>query len=235
VGASDDDIRRAYRRAALRFHPDRTGQQDAQEFMEIRSAYERLVGQCAQDGEEGGEVGVTVVPDVSYSDRRHVLAFHRVPPEPVAAPYTERRHERRFRPRPAVERRIVPEPLSAQAAAGPVAPDFSHAGLVHEGLRPPRHDDDINLDLVVNGDEAEAGTRVEISLPVRRACPACHGAMTGHLLGCGRCDGVGQVADLHRLRVVVPAGAQDGEFVSVPAREVGLQGGHVNVRVRVRD
>ena len=64
--ASEDDIKKAYRRMALKFHPDKNSDPDAEDkFKEIAEAYEILTDPKKraiydQYGEEG-ERGVVVV------------------------------------------------------------------------------------------------------------------------------------------------------------------------------
>ena len=55
--ASSDDIKKAYRKMALRFHPDKNNEDNSEEmFKEIAEAYEFL---CAKDGTEEVEAGAT--------------------------------------------------------------------------------------------------------------------------------------------------------------------------------
>jgi curved DNA-binding protein CbpA len=42
-GASRADVRRAYRRLAKRFHPDRAGEGDLETFLAIQAAYQRIM------------------------------------------------------------------------------------------------------------------------------------------------------------------------------------------------
>ena len=42
-GAPLPDVKRAYRRLAMRFHPDRAGTKDLRAFLEVKCAYEWIV------------------------------------------------------------------------------------------------------------------------------------------------------------------------------------------------
>lgn len=62
-GANEEEIKKAYRRMALRFHPDKNKDANAEEkFKEIAEAYEVLsdpkkravYDQLGEEGEEGG-------------------------------------------------------------------------------------------------------------------------------------------------------------------------------------
>lgn len=49
--ASKDEIRQAYRRAAMRVHPDRGG--TVEQFNELRTAYKKLSAKCSTCGNRG--------------------------------------------------------------------------------------------------------------------------------------------------------------------------------------
>jgi hypothetical protein len=59
-GASQDEIKRAYRRLAKQHHPDATGGRTLERFLEIQAAYEQLVHGPAGGG--GGPAGGTARP-----------------------------------------------------------------------------------------------------------------------------------------------------------------------------
>ena len=42
-GAPLPEVKRAYRRLAMRFHPDRAGPEDLRTFLEVKCAYERIL------------------------------------------------------------------------------------------------------------------------------------------------------------------------------------------------
>lgn len=65
-GASDEEIKRAYRRQALRFHPDKNKEPGAEErFKEVAEAYDvlsdpkkrEIFDKYGEEGEWGGGVG----------------------------------------------------------------------------------------------------------------------------------------------------------------------------------
>jgi len=65
--ASKDELKRAYRKCAMRCHPDVTGDESSEEFLELRAAYERL-----RDGywEKGGRAGPATPREPARPQRR---------------------------------------------------------------------------------------------------------------------------------------------------------------------
>jgi hypothetical protein len=58
--------------------------------------------------------------------------------------------------------------------------------------------------------EALRGHAVQVSLPVRRTCPACGGRGEVWNDACEACCGLGDALDHHDVQVAVPAGVRDG-------------------------
>lgn len=74
--ATDEEIRKAYRRLVRNHHPDYSGQADAAEFRKIQEAYETLsdpARRAAYDRELEGEIPVHVV---SRSRSQTVYEIH---------------------------------------------------------------------------------------------------------------------------------------------------------------
>jgi len=75
-GASDDDIKKAYRRLARKYHPDVSAERDAEErFKEIAEAYETLKDprkRAAYDGLGAHRSGEQFRPPPDWFDRFHV-------------------------------------------------------------------------------------------------------------------------------------------------------------------
>jgi len=75
-GASDDDVKKAYRRLARKFHPDVSREKDAEErFKEIAEAYETLKDpqkRAAYDGLGAYRSGEQFRPPPDWFDRFHV-------------------------------------------------------------------------------------------------------------------------------------------------------------------
>merc|ERR1712087_394952 len=57
MGASEDEIKAAFRRLALRCHPDVAGPGAEAKFREAKAAYEKLLGNQNDDNDEWNTVG----------------------------------------------------------------------------------------------------------------------------------------------------------------------------------
>jgi molecular chaperone DnaJ len=204
--ATEGEIRGAYHDLALRFHPDRTGERDASEFVEVQEAYRLL-----SDPDERLHYDRTQPRWATYSVRRHI---HQFAPDVIVEPAGP--HE------------IIEGMLNAL--------DLTSAGFVHEALHPDlAASSDVHLDLVLSPDEAETGGEFSFTLPVRRRCHACRGAAPMWPAACSVCRGEGTIAWAEQLSVLVPAGVHRGARTVFPLERIGVPNASVDVTVTIED
>lgn len=127
-GASRDQIRRAYRVLARRFHPDVSGTpESAARFAEIARAYEQLTS-----GHGPEPVPDAAAPDPSDADPAVVYdAFFQ------AAAATPRRPQTRFRPRTGTSDLELEYPISPAEAARGLSPRIPIPGGQSIAIRVP--------------------------------------------------------------------------------------------------
>lgn len=184
-GASKDDIKRAYRRLAKKYHPDvnKDNPEEAEEkFKALSEAYEVLMDEekralydryghdAAQRTFAGGGFDwsdFTRFQDLEDIFRNDVFRdFFGGFSRPFGSSLFEEFFRQTGRGRP-------------------------------QGPAPGR---DLRVDLGVTLEEAAEGGRREVDVPRRVACPECEGtgAEAGRLTSCPQCGGTGQVRDVRR-------------------------------------
>ncbi len=194
--ASPEEIKKAYRRLALQYHPDRNpGDKNAEEkFKQISEAYEVLsdpekrrqydqFGHAAFGGgaAEGGGFGGFGGIDLEEALRTFMGAFGG-------------------------------GSIFDEFFGGPTATEEAHRGS------------DLRFDLEVDFEEAALGSRREVQLPVLQTCPDCGG--TGAERGSGRqtcsqCRGRGVITQSHgfvTVRRTCPYCQGTGEVLARPCR-----------------
>jgi molecular chaperone DnaJ len=256
-GVAADDLKKAYRKLALKYHPDKNpGDKSAEEkFKELgeayevlsddqkRAAYDRLGHAAFAPG-----AGVGASPGGGFHDPRDIF-------------------EQFFRG-------------AGGGTGGGIFNDFfeqAFGGQAGQGERGSLRGNDLRYDLEIDLEEAAKGLEKEISFSVLDTCPDCtgHGAAAGakaatcatchgrgqvvHSRGffqvastcprcngtgqtisnpCRRCSGDGRVQQRRKIKVRVPAGIDDGARLRSSGHgEAGLRGGpagdlYVAVRVR---
>ena len=240
--ASADEIKTAYRKLAMQYHPDRNKASDAEEkFKEISEAYAVLEDQTKrQQYDQFGHAGI----DMRYSQEDIFRG---------AAPDIED---------------ILRDFGFAGGGfgrGGSIFDMFSGGGR-REG---PRRGSDILYELAIEFQEAASGKKVELEVPRTESCdvchgsgakpgtspkkcPACHGSgqvnrtqntpfgrfMTTSTCGtcrgngqiiespCTTCHGSGTVQKRRKLEVKIPAGVETGSRLRVHGEgEAGEKGG----------
>ncbi len=253
--ASADDIKTAYRKLAMQYHPDRNKAPDAEEkFKEISEAYAVLEDQTKrQQYDQYGHAGI----DMRYSQEDIFRG---------AAPDIEE---------------ILRDFGGAGGGfsrGGGIFDMFFGGGGRREG---PRRGSDILYELSMNLEDAAFGKSVELEVPRTetcdvckgsgakpgtspKTCPACHGTgqvsrtqstpfgrfMTTSTCGtcrgqgqiiespCTTCHGSGTVQRRRKLEVKIPPGVDTGSRLRVPGEgEAGGKGGpqgdlYVEIHVR---
>jgi curved DNA-binding protein len=218
-GASEDEIRNAFRRLARVFHPDKTGNDATAEtrFKEINEAYEVLGdpakrqrydefirGWGSGDGIPGdwenfvraGTDGAE--PNFTRSGREH-YRFD-------GAGFSEF-FEQLFGGRRAPEPRRSSRPRPQQPISDPAE------------LR----GDDLESDLWVTLEEVATGAVRPITMNRAVKCPACLGMGQYNAHPCEKCDGKGSLLHTDSYKVKIPKGIKEGALLRVPGRgENGL-------------
>lgn len=236
--ASDDELKKAYRRLAMKFHPDRNpDDDDAQDhFKEAKEAYEVLkdpkkrgaydqFGHSAVDGSMGGGPG----PGGFHGDVGDVFGdiFGDIFGGGRRSQQQQRGSDLRF----AME-------LDLEDAV---------SGITRE-IRVPT----LGTCKTCDGSGARDGRKETCStcrgagqvrmqqgiFSVQQTCPACQGRGQQIADPCSSCSGQGRVRETRTLSVKIPAGVDTGDRIRLAGEgEAGMNGaptGDLYVEVRVR-
>jgi len=230
-GVSAEEIKRAYRRLALRYHPDR-GPDDPEaerKFKEAAEAYEvlgdpekrSLYDRYGEAGLKGVRHGGFATVDEIFSMFSDVFAGFPGSGGLFGTRTRGRRYVRRGR-----SRRLRFELDLAEAAR-----DVTRT-VAYERMELCQH---CSGSGVVPGHRRESCPRCrgygELEMlrgffRVRTTCPACGGSGQVNPHPCARCSGSGLAGRKRELTVSIPAGVEDGmEFVRTGEGDCGPEGG----------
>ncbi len=196
--ASAEDIKKAYRRLAVKYHPDKNpGDKEAEEkFKEISEAYEILsdpqkrqqydrFGHQAFGPGMGSAAGAGMGIDLEEALRTFMETF---------------------------------------GGSHSIFDDF-FGGVSGGGRRhPDNRGSDLRLDLEIDFEEAALGSEREISFPVMEECPRCHGSGAepgSQRQTCPQCGGQGVVvtsSGFFHVRQTCPACGGSGQILRNPCR-----------------
>ncbi len=211
--ASEDDIRKAFRRLAKKYHPDvNPGNRSAEtKFKEINEAHEvlsdakkRAEYDAIRKGAYAGWGGARGEP---FGRPGGFGGFGRGGP---------------FQYEETVDfGDIIGDLLRGQGRVGRTA----------RGA-------DVSLDLEVDFLDMARGAVREITFSRPRVCPSCGGTGRSGRRGCADCLGTGVTHLPESIKVKIPAGARDGASIRVPGKgeeaEPGGAAGDLVIRLRMR-
>src|SRR5262245_36000320 len=228
-GASESEIKRAYRRLARRFHPDiNPGDRTAEaRFRQILEAYETLIdperrSRYDSGSPQGGDERTSGFEGFDFSGRAadQSATFGDL----FAEVFTSRGRERPARERGVdlhqtlalsfneafigVQRTVtVTRRETCRTCAG--------SGVTRVSASPC---------LVCQG--AGSVRTVRGHMVFSRSCPGCGGTGQQRPRACEPCGGSGQITRSEAVQIRIPAGVSDGERVRVSAKgHAGLSGG----------
>jgi molecular chaperone DnaJ len=246
--ASDDEIKRAYRKLARKFHPDVNPDPEAQErFKEINTAYEVLSDDrkrqivdlggdpYAPGGGLGGPGSPGSGPFVGFQDIMD--AFFGTATGGGRGP--------RPRTRPGADAVLPLELDLAETAFGVEAPITVATAVVCttcSGAGTAPGTQPVTCEVCGGHGQVQSVQRTFLGQVVSsRPCVACQGTGTTIPEPCPNCAGDGRVRARRSLTVKIPAGVEDGMRIRLAGQgEVGPGGGpagdlYVEIRERPHD
>lgn len=205
-GATPGEIRSAYRELAKQLHPDRTGDEGTVPFQELGEAYATL----SDPGRRR-----------AY-DREREGSPPRVPGPAAAEPLTREpfsilHGEARYQP-------------SWEELRERFARNFSGIGVPKgEGVQ------GLNLEVILNMEEAARGVTLPVEVPTFEACPFCGGTGRDWEFMCAYCGGDGVTERGRIVHLRIPAMVASGSVYEMPLDRLGVHNFYLRVHVFVDD
>ncbi len=223
-GASDDEIKKAYKRAAMKYHPDRNpGNKDAEDhFKEAKEAYEVLSdAQKRAAYDQYGHAGVDPsMAGAGAGYRDFADAFSDIFGDIFGG------GGRRTNVYRGADLRYNLEVTLEEAARGtetkiriPVMSECEHCGGTgaKKGSQPAT--------CPTCGGHGQVRMQQGF-FSIQQTCPRCHGSGRVITDPCGHCHGEGRVKKHKTLSVRIPAGVDEGDRIRLAGEgEAGINGG----------
>ncbi len=211
AGASELDIKRAFRRLAMKWHPDRNNApESAETFRRLRAAHDSLLGYRSGDREQRDDESATGRSDAEDSA------------DDGAGRNSARAPDREIDLEISVEEAYLGCIRSVRVEEARPCPDCD--GL---GSKPsPRGH--LCVDCHGSGRLRVAGGL--------KPCEACDGKGYRYRVTCPCCDGLGRAIAAREVEVVIPGGSREADVLCVEgegATADGLANGDLLITVRV--
>src|SRR5260221_9022050 len=220
-GAADDEVKKAYRKLARKFHPDlNPGDKTAEEqFKQLQEAYDVL-----------SEAENRKLYDQYGENWRAVKAGAGVPPPGWEGA------QRTAGGAPPGGFDFSDFDFSGVGGGGFDFGDlFGRAG---RSARRSNRGQDVEAELELSLEEAHRGGRRTLQLQAAETCPTCNGVGVKDNKPCPTCGGAGQVLRPKTIEVNIPAGVRDGSTIRLAgqggAGGNGSQPGDLYLHIRLR-
>jgi molecular chaperone DnaJ len=210
LNAAPDEIRSAFRKLALRCHPDRRSESSPGTFRDISEAYDVLSDPVQR----------------ARHDRELRRRRQRVAVVPVSSriPGSES---------------LISEPVSIAGRPEIVRPSYEalldrlRSNFVDLGTPKAEREEPLNFELILSREEAERGVLVPFQVPIFSTCFQCGGMGRDWLFPCAECGGEGQILDRDSVNVKVPGGVPDGTVIDISLERLGVHNLWLRVHVRI--
>lgn len=229
-GASDLEIKRAYRRLARRYHPDINPGDRAAEarFREILQAYETLIDPARRSRYDSGEAAASQMPhssgfegfDFSVRGADHSATFGDL----FAEVLTERGSQRPAPERGADLHQSIQLSFDEAYRGADRFATVTRRELCRTCGGTGRTRAAAGTCVVCQGSGAVRTVRGHMVFS--RSCPGCGGSGQQRPRACAPCSGTGYETKAEAVLVRIPAGMTDGDRVRVPGKgNAGGRGG----------
>ncbi|MBT8083074.1 MAG: molecular chaperone DnaJ [Gammaproteobacteria bacterium] len=238
--ASGDEIKKAYRRLAMKFHPDRNkddGEASEKKFKEAKEAYEVLkdddkramYDRYGHDGLQGGAGGAGGFSAEGFGDIfgdvfGDIFGGGRRRGGPQVFRGADLGYELKLELETAVNGDTITIDVPTQVSC-----DTCGGSGARKGSEP--------VQCTTCGGAGQVRMQQGF-FSIQQTCPACKGAGTTIADPCADCHGRGRVRKTKTLSVKVPAGVDDGDRIRLSGEgEAGRNGGppgdlYVEIRVK---
>ncbi|MBW2066943.1 MAG: DnaJ domain-containing protein [Deltaproteobacteria bacterium] len=202
-GADPEEIKKAYREVAKKYHPDATrSKESTQRFLEIREAYETLSNEKKRK-EYDRELARRESGIKAQSLRSSLKT-----PSPV--------NDAAWR-------------LSSFLDDFLLRPFWDFL----EGFEPRAREKDIYYEAILSPSEAIEGRTFSLKVPVGRPCPRCSRMHYPEDLLCSLCSGKGMLETEREITLRIPPGIRHGTNIRFPLDSIGLRNCCINLRVLI--
>lgn len=251
-GASDDEIKKAYRRLAHKYHPDKAGG-DAEKFKEINAAYQVLsdkskraqydqYGQTFEQGGPGGGFGGQGFGGFDFNGQGFNFGegFEDIFSDIFGGGFGggRRRDTRRAGNDIQVDVEITFEEMVNGAQREIRLRRLVTCDACHGNGGEPGSKEETCPTCKGSGQVRQVSRSIFGSFEQIATCSQCHGKGKVFAEACHKCRGEGRVKEEQTIRVDIPAGINHGQTISVQgqgeAGEKGATNGDLYVTVHVR-